>query len=217
MGMTTDVPTYLSQGCGRCELAATPDCKVHQWSQELIVLREIISKCGLVETVKWGVPCYTLEGKNILLLSAFKTSCTLSFFKGSLLRDDHDLLIAPGQNSQATRMLKFEDVQSILEHEEPIRNYIEEAIEVERAGKQVVFKKAPELMPSELIKMLEEDPLLKTAFEALTPGRQRGYIIHFSQPKQSQTRINRIDKWTPMILNGKGMHDDYRRAKKKAP
>lgn len=213
--MSPQVDNYLAEGCLRCPLGSTPDCKVHSWPEELILLRKLVIKCGLTEELKWGVPCYTLNDKNVLLVSAFKGYAAISFFKGSLLSNPAGLLIAPGPNSQASRYLKFTDTRQIIEREATIKAYVFEAIEVEKAGLEVSFKKNPEPIPDELQQKMDEDPVFRSAFEGLTPGRQRGYILHFSQPKQSQTRMKRIEKYTPMILNGEGMHDKYKSMSRK--
>ena len=206
--MTQDIETYFAEGCGRCPLGGTPDCKVHTWQAELAELHRIVLATGLEETVKWGVPCYMHEGNNVLLISAFKGSCTLSFFKGALLKDPSDILEKPGENSQATRMARFTDVQRILELESVLISLIREAMEVEKAGLKIDFKAKNELeYPEELIMKFEDDPVFKASFEALTPGRQRGYILHISGAKQSKTRMARIEKWAPNILEGRGMHD----------
>jgi uncharacterized protein YdeI (YjbR/CyaY-like superfamily) len=176
-------------------------------------LRAIVLECGLTEELKWGVPCYTYENKNILLVSAFKEYCVSSFFKGVLLKDLHNILEKPGPHSQSDRVIKFTSVQRINELEEVLKAYIFEAIEVEKAGLRVEFKKSPEPIPDELQQKLDEDLFFKTAFEELTPGRQRGYIIYFSQPKQSKTRVARIEKNVPRILNGDGLHDKFKRRK----
>lgn len=207
--MNPKIDFYLANGCMRCEYGGTPDCKVHGWADELKMLRDIILGCGLTEELKWGVPCYTYNGKNVLNISALKHSATIGFFKGSLLKDPQNILEKPGQNSQATRYLKITGVNQILELENTIRAYIFEAVEIEKAGLEVQFKKNPEPVPEELQQKLDDDPLFNSAWEGLTPGRQRGYIIYFSQPKQSKTRLNRIEKLTPKILNGEGMHDKY--------
>jgi uncharacterized protein YdeI (YjbR/CyaY-like superfamily) len=212
--MNPKIDNYLTEGCGRCPLGGTPDCKVHQWTEELKKLRTIVLNCGLTEELKWGVPCYTLQNKNVVLVTAFKEFCALSFFKGSLLSDANRILEKPGENSQATRLIKFTSVQEIVELETVLKAYVLEAIEVEKAGLKVDFKKNPEPIPEELQQKLDEDPFFKTAFEALTPGRQRGYILHFSQPKQSKTRVARIEKCIPKILNGEGLHDQYKSMKK---
>lgn len=212
--MNKSVDNYFVEGCGRCPLGGTPDCKVHTWTSELELLRKIVLECGLTEESKWGAPCYTFQDRNILMVSALKEYCCISFFKGSLLSDEKNLLVKPGPNSQAVRLFKFKSLEEIQLIERDIEAYIFEAIEVEKAGLNVVFKKNPEPIPAELEAKFEEDPVLKTAFEVLTPGRQRGYILHFSQPKQEKTRVSRIEKCIPMILSGIGLHDKYNSRKK---
>jgi uncharacterized protein YdeI (YjbR/CyaY-like superfamily) len=192
-------------------LGGTPGCKVHAWSTELHALRGILSKSGLIETAKWGVPCYTLNGKNVLLLSAFKNHCAISFFKGALLKDDAGLLSTPGPNSQASRLLKFTSPDAVEALREATLDFIQQAIAIENAGLQIEFQKSPEPWPEELQEWLEQDPVLKDAFEALTPGRQRGYVLYFSAPKQSKTRISRIEKCVDKIMNGEGLHDAYQK------
>lgn len=209
--MNKTVDNYLLNGCGRCPLGATPDCKVHQWVQELECLRKMALESGLKEECKWGIPCYTFQNNNVLLISAFKNYCAISFFKGSLLSNTKGLLEKPGKNSQAARLMKFTSIAAIREAESDIKSCIYEAIEVEKAGLKVVFKKNPEPVPDELEAKLNEDPFLKSAFETLTPGRQRGYILYFSAPKQSKTRTQRIEKSIGKILNGEGLHDKYSR------
>ena len=191
----------------RCPLGGTSACKVHSWQEELQALRRILLESELTEELKWGVPCYTLDGKNVVMLSAFKNFASLSFFKGALLRDEEGLLAQPGPNSQAARLLKFTQADKVLELEDTIRAYIKEAIEIEKAGLEVKFKQNPEPVPDELQVFFDEDPAFKAAFYALTPGRQRGYILYFSGAKQPQTRTNRIEKHLPRIMEGLGMHD----------
>jgi uncharacterized protein YdeI (YjbR/CyaY-like superfamily) len=203
----TAVDTYLTIGCGRCPLVGTPDCKVHQWTAELSLLRMIILDGGLTEEVKWSVPCYTFQGNNVLILSAFKSFCSVSFFKGVLLKDGKKLLDKAGESSQAARLFKFTDVQQIERLEDDIKAYILEAIEIEKAGLKVHFESNPEPIPQELQDRFDESPAFKNAFMTLTPGRRRGYIIHFSQPKQSKTRQSRIEKCVDRIFSGKGMQD----------
>jgi uncharacterized protein YdeI (YjbR/CyaY-like superfamily) len=203
------VDAYLSIGCMRCPNGATPNCKVHTWPEELKKLRSIILDCGLTEDLKWGMPCYTSQNRNIVLLAAFKEYCSLGFFNGALLKDPNGLLIKPGENTQAGRQFRFTNVQQIIEIEPTLKAYIREAIEVEKAGLKVPLKKHPEPIPEELQNKLDKIPAFKAAFAALTPGRQRAYILHFSAPKQSQTRQSRIEKCMPQILKGKGLHDDY--------
>ena len=205
--MNPEVDVYLSEGCGRCEYFSTPRCKVNTWRSELIELRRIILESGLDEEIKWGQPCYTYKGKNILIMGALRDYASISFFKGSLLTDPENLLFAPGKNSQAARLFKFTSLEQLLDLEPLIKSYIAEAVEIEKQGLKVAFKKEPEPMPQELLEIFDENPLFKSAFEALTPGRQRGYILYFSGAKQSATRCSRIRKYIPKIFEGKGMQD----------
>ena len=205
--MTTSVEQYFEEGCGRCALGGTPDCKVHTWAKPMMLLRNLILECGLEEESKWGVPCYSFQGKNIAVLSALKDYFVLSFFKGALLKDEAKILEKPGENTQAARIIKFTDSEKIIHLRTTIKAYLSEAIEVEKAGLKVTFKENPEPMPEELELAFEKDPILKEAFEKLTPGRKRGYILFISAPKQSKTRISRIEKVTPKIFEGKGVHD----------
>jgi uncharacterized protein YdeI (YjbR/CyaY-like superfamily) len=202
-----NVEHYLASGCGRCDFFNTPRCKVNSWRKELIALRSMLLTTQLTEEIKWGVPCYTLKGKNVVMLSALKDYCVLSFFKGSLLKDERGLLHKPGENSRAVRVMRFTCVQDINHLQPVIKAYISEAIELEKSGAKVAFKKQVPSLPEELKQRMQENPKLKAAFEKLTPGRQRGYIIYFSQAKQSVTRLSRIDKCLPRILQGKGLHD----------
>jgi len=205
--MNHQVDLYLEQGCGRCSFFQTPHCKVHRWPGELKQLRRIVLECGLKEEFKWSQPCYTYQNKNIVLVTAFREYAAVAFFKGALLKDPYHILVAPGNNSQATRQARFTEVKDILEMEPVLKAYIDEAIDLEKAGLTVNFKKNPEPIPVELQQKFAEIPILRSAFEALTPGRQRGYILHFSQPKQSKTRMSRIEKCAEKILNGKGLND----------
>ncbi|SFT92036.1 Uncharacterized conserved protein YdeI, YjbR/CyaY-like superfamily, DUF1801 family [Algoriphagus locisalis] len=205
--MNTSIEAYYTEGCGRCPLGGTAACKVHTWAKELTQLRKIILACGMTEESKWGVPTFTFQGNNVLILAAFKDYCSINFFKGSLLQDEQQILDKPGENSQASRLLKFTDVNQVVSLEPIIKAYIFEAIEVEKAGLKVEFKKNPEPIPVELQNRLDRDPSFKTAFEALTPGRQRGYILFLSAPKQAKTRESRIEKCIPKIMEGKGMQD----------
>ncbi len=182
--------------------------KGRQWQEEFEKLRTIILDCGLTEELKWGVPCYTLQKSNIVLIHGFKEYCAILFTKGALLKDVHGLLIQQTENVQAARQIRFTHVREIIKMEPKLKAYILEAIEVEKAGLKVNYKKATEFtIPEEFINKLEEVPGLQDAFEALTPGRQRGYILYFSAPKQSKTRETRIEKTMPQILNGKGLND----------
>ncbi|CAJ1004150.1 DUF1801 domain-containing protein [Brevibacillus aydinogluensis] len=179
-----------------------------KWKAEFEALRNIVLDCGLTEDFKWMHPCYTYENKNVVLIHGFKEYCALLFHKGALLQDTHGILIRQTEHVQAARQIRFTNVQEIIEMEPILKAYIHEAIEVEKAGLKVDGSKKAELtIPEELQKKFAEMPALKTAFEALTPGRQRAYILYFSKPKQSKTRESRIEKYVPHILNGKGLHD----------
>ena len=182
--------------------------KQKKWQEELKTLRRIILGCELNEEVKWRVPCYTFQKSNVVLLGAFKEYCVVSFVKGALLKDPKGILVAPGENTQSARVIRFTSVEQILKMESSLKAYVEEAIEVEKAGLKVAFKKITErAVPEELQKKLDEMPALKTAFGALTPGRQRAYLLYFSAAKQSKTRVSRVDKCMKQILKGKGLND----------
>jgi uncharacterized protein YdeI (YjbR/CyaY-like superfamily) len=181
--------------------------KAKKWREELQELRRIILGCGLTEEVKWGSPCYTFENANVIVIGGFKESCVISFFKGALLKDAEGLLTKPGQNTQSVRVIRFRNVREIVEREPILKAYIREAMAVEKAGLKVSLKKNPEPVPAELRRKLEAMPALKTAFEALTPGRRRAYILYFSAAKQSGTREARIEKCVPRILKGRGLND----------
>ena len=182
--------------------------KDKKWQEELEKLRTIILDCQLTEELKWGVPCYTFQKNNIVLIHVFKEYCALLFVKGSLLKDANGILITQTENVQAARQVRFTNVQEIVEMETILKAYIYEAIEVEKAGLKVDYKKTTEFnTPEEFQNKLDEIPALKTAFNALTPGRQRAYILYFSAPKQSKTREARVEKCVQQILNGKGLND----------
>ena len=182
--------------------------KAKKWKEEFEKLRNIVLDCELTEEIKWMHPCYTLENKNIVLIHGFKEYCALLFHKGALLQDAHGILIQQTENVQAARQIRFTNVQEIVEMEAILKAYIYEAIEVEKAGLEVMFKKTTDyIIPVEFQAKLYEMPDLKTAFEALTPGRQRAYIYYFSEPKQSKTRVSRVEKWMQQILSGKGLDD----------
>jgi uncharacterized protein YdeI (YjbR/CyaY-like superfamily) len=182
--------------------------KSNKWQSELEQLRKIALDCQLTEELKWGTPCYTFQGKNIVLIHDFKEYCALLFFKGALLSDANGILIMQSKNMQAQRQIRFTNVEEIVEQQAILKAHIYEAIEVEKAGLQVKFKKTEEfVLVDEFQKKLDEFPELKTAFEALTPGRQRAYMLHFSSPKQSKTRESRVEKCMAQILEGKGLND----------
>jgi uncharacterized protein YdeI (YjbR/CyaY-like superfamily) len=182
--------------------------KATQWQKEYAILRTIVLDCGLTEELKWGVPCYTFRKSNIVLIHGFKEYCALLFHKGALLKDENNLLIQQTENVQSARQIRFNNHTGIVEKTPILKAYIYEAIEVEKAGLKVDLKKTADYkIPEEFQRILNENDNLKNAFERLTPGRQRGYILYFSQPKQSKTRESRIDKCLERILNGKGLDD----------
>ena len=182
--------------------------KNKRWQAELEKLRTIVLDCGLTEDVKWKSPCYMFEDSNIVLIHVFKEYCALLFFKGALLKDPIGILIQQTKNTQAARQIRFTHVDEIDEMEPILKAYIQEAIDVEIAGLEVNFKETSDFdMPEEFQKKLDENPALKTAFEALTPGRQRGYLLYFSAAKQSKTRASRVEKCIPQIFDGKGLND----------
>jgi len=181
--------------------------KAKKWQEEFEKLRMIILPSGLTEELKWGKPCYTFQDSNILIIQGFKEYCALMFCKGALLKDPKGILIQQTKHVQAARQIRFTNVREIVNMESILRAYIHEAIEAEKAGLNVHFKKNPEPIPEELQNKLDEIPALKTAFEALTPGRQRGYILYFTAAKQTKTREARVEKWMAQILNGKGLDD----------
>jgi uncharacterized protein YdeI (YjbR/CyaY-like superfamily) len=179
--------------------------KAKNWQEEMKKLRMISLDCGLTEELKWGKPCYAFQDSNIVIIQGFKEFCALLFCKGALLKDPHRILKTFGW--QAARRIPFTHVREIVEMEPILKTYIREAIEAEKAGLKVTLKKNPEPIPEELQNKLDEIPALKAAFDALTPGRQRGYILYFSGAKQSKTRESRVERCMPQILNGKGLND----------
>jgi uncharacterized protein YdeI (YjbR/CyaY-like superfamily) len=182
--------------------------KAKRWQEEFEKLRMIVLDCGLTEELKWGKPCYTFEKKNIVLIHGFKEYCALLFVKGALLNDAKGILVTQTENTQAARQIRFTSVREIVEMEPILKAYIHEAIEVEKAGLKVNYKRTSEfVIPEEFQNKLDEIPALKTAFDALTPGRQRAYILYFSQAKQPKTRESRVEKYMQQILDGKGLND----------
>jgi len=182
--------------------------KAQKWQEELAKLRMIVLDCGLTEELKWGVPCYTFQKSNVVLIHVFKEYCALLFVKGALLSDPIGILIQQTENVQAARQIRFTNVKEIVKLKTSLKAYIQEAIEVEKAGLKVDLKKTTEFnMPEEFLNKLDEMPALKEAFDALTPGRQRAYLLYFSAPKQSKTRAARVEKCMQPILEGKGLND----------
>ena len=189
-----------------------------KFQKELELLRSIVLDCGLIEELKWGTPCYMFQKTNIILLGAFKDSCIISFLKGALLSDTENLLMKAGENTQAARIIKFTNVKDIVKIKSILKTYIFEAVEIEKAGLKVEPKKHSEYnVPDELKNQFKQKPDFKKAFEALTPGRQRGYLLYFSDSKQSKTREARIEKYTQRIMSGKGINDCVCGLSKKMP
>lgn len=205
--MQTTISGYLADGCGRCAHFATDHCKARHWQRELILLRDIVTTTPLTETIKWGAPCYTYEDKNVLMIAAFKDCAFISFFKGSLLQDTSGLLNKAGENSNSGMLIKFTSVDQIQKATPTILELIQQAIEVEKQGLQVPKSNEMLPIPEELTEMFARNEGLQEAFEALTLGRQKGYLLHFSQAKQSSTKIDRIEKNLTKIFQGKGLHD----------
>jgi len=182
--------------------------KAKKWQEEFERLRQVCIGCGLTEELKWGKPCYTYRGSNVVLIHGFKDYCALLFFKGALLKDPKAILVQQTENVQAARQIRFANVRQIVEMESTLKAYIKEAIEVEKGGLEVTYKKTSEFaIPAEFQNRLDDSPALKTAFHELTPGRQRGYLLYFSAGKKSKTRAARIEKCVHQILEGKGLND----------
>lgn len=178
------------------------------WQTEFDALRDIINSCGLEETVKWGQPCFTLDGRNVVLIHGFKEYCALLFFKGAIMKDPKNILIQQTENTQAARQIRFTSIDDIKRQEKILKAYIKDAIALEQSGAKVEMKKTTELsFPEELKRKMDDLPALRTAFEQLTPGRQRAYLLHFSSAKQAKTRESRIEKCVQRILEGKGLDD----------
>jgi len=206
--MNNAAQNYFDEGCGRCAFHATPQCKVNTWKKELALLRKIARESGLQEVVQWGAACYTFEQRNVIMLGAFKQYCVMSFFKGALLKDPDNLLQKAGEQSQATRVARFTNVKDIQCTTSILKSYLQEAIDLEKSNAKVVLKKIEEYeIPAELQTAFATSPTLKAAFDSLTSGRRRGYLLHFYQAKKSETRSERIKKCTPQIMQGKGLQD----------
>ncbi|MFT3980462.1 MAG: YdeI/OmpD-associated family protein [Ferruginibacter sp.] len=182
--------------------------KENKWYKELVQLRKIALSTGLTEALKWGCPCYTLGKSNIVLIHDFKDYCALLFFKGALLQDESGILVQPSKNVQASRQIRFTGLKQVTGMQSTLKAYIYQAVEVEKAGMKVTLKKTEDYaVPEEFEHQLKKKPALKKAFTALTPGRQRGYLLYFAAAKQSATRVSRIEKSIPAIMAGKGLND----------
>ncbi|SHG31194.1 Uncharacterized conserved protein YdeI, YjbR/CyaY-like superfamily, DUF1801 family [Fodinibius roseus] len=181
--------------------------KAQKWQEEIEQLRKICLDCGLTEALKWGKPCYSFQENNIAIIQPFSETCALMFFKGVLLEDPGGVLEKPGKHSRIARRISFTGTQEIVEMKSMLKAYIDEAIEAEKAGLEVDVEEKTEPIPEEFQRKLDENPGLKTAFNDLTPGRQRGYLLYFSDAKQSKTRTRRVEKYIPKILDGKGLRE----------
>lgn len=202
-----DVDSYLADGCGRCTHYRTPGCKVHLWTGPLVALRALVLESGLSESLKWGSPCYDLEGHNVLMLVAMRDRCAVSFIQGALLPDPEGLLSRSGPNVQAARELRFTTAEEVHARRDDLRRFVDAAIALRRQGAKVTFAPAPEPVPEELGEVLDADPARRAAFEALTPGRRRSFVLYVSGAKRRQTRTARAEACLPKILAGKGFHD----------
>jgi uncharacterized protein YdeI (YjbR/CyaY-like superfamily) len=198
------IDDYLRDGCGRCDRYATPSCKVHRWSAVLEALRGLVLARGLTEEVKWGAPCYSVDGKNVAMVSALEERCVLSFFQGAALVDDEGWLVAAGPNSRIARQLVFRSVLEVTERQAIATRLIDQAVALARAGTKVPVAPAREPVPEELERRLASDPALRRAFDALTPGRRRSHVLHVGAAKQSETRARRVERCVPEILAGRG-------------
>lgn len=203
----TSVESYLSEGCGRCELFRTPACKVHRWRPVLEAARAVVLEAGVTEAMKWGSPCYTLDGKNVAMLGALKESVMLGFFKGAALADPTGLLESPGPNSRFMRQLRFTSVDEVAARRAAIRSLIEQAMALERAGGRFVPAPVDETLPAELAARLDADPGLRAAFDALTPGRRRSHMLYIADAKKAETRAARVERCLPWIIAGKGYNE----------
>jgi uncharacterized protein YdeI (YjbR/CyaY-like superfamily) len=204
---TTSVDAWLRDGCGRCDKYQTPECKVHLWTRPLVALRALVRESGLVEEMKWGNPCYTLDGKNVAMVAAFKEHCALSFFKGAALDDADGVLDAPGPNSRHMRLVKIHTLADVTARRASIKRLLAQAIEFERAGVKVKKAPAPAALPAELARRLAADAALAKAFKALTPGRQRSHVLYISAAKQPETRQRRVERCAVDIAAGRGMNE----------
>lgn len=202
------VDEYLAEGCGRCDKVGTAECKVNTWRDGLIELRSVLLDTSLVEDRKWGSPCYTFNGQNVVMIGTFKNDFVLSFIKGALLEDKENLLVAPGENTQSGRVIRFTDARQVKERAVAIKAYILEAMELHKAGVRVELKKHEDYeVPFELRQAMDQDEDLKKVFFALTPGRQRSYFLHIGGAKQAKTRAARVEKCRDKIFDGKGFNE----------
>lgn len=202
-----DVDSYLRDGCGRCAHYRTPACKVLRWTPALVALREVVRAAGLVEEMKWGSPCYTLDGKNVVMITSFKEHCALAFFKGALLDDPDGVLRSAGPNSRSARSLTYATVDDALGRVEQAARYVAQAVAVERTGARVARPAGEPPLPAELERRLADDPDLREAYWALTPGRRRSHVLHITGAKQSETRVRRVERCAQDIRAGRGFNE----------
>ncbi len=203
----TSVDSYLAEGCGRCAFFQTPECKVHRWVDGLRLLRAMLRETPLTETMKWGAPCYTLEGTNVLMISALREHFVLSFLRGAELADPTGLLERAGPNTQSARVMRFTSIEQVREKQPAIALFVADAIAIQRSGLKPTRAPVVEPMPDALSHRLAADPALAAAFEALTPGRQRSHILHISGAKGEETRARRVEQCAPKIVAGKGYNE----------
>ncbi len=203
----TDFESYVTEGCGRCEHFRTPACKVHPWADVLRALRGPMLEAGLVEEMKWGMPCYTLDGQNVAMVSAFKARCVISFFKGFALSDPSGALTTAGPNSRVARLLEFRSLDEVAAQRDVIRGFVAQAMALARSGVELKPEPAQEPMPEELEQALAADPALAQAFDGLTPGRQRSFVLYVGGAKQAATRVKRAARCAPKIMAGKGYNE----------
>lgn len=203
----TTVDSYLAEGCGRCDKFQTPDCKVHRWTAALAALRELLCETELVEEMKWGAPCYTLDGVNVVSMSALNDHCVLGFFKGAGLPNPDGLLERQGPNSRLGRIVRFASAGDVERRRDAVLRTVRDAIEFQRAGGVLELPPAAEPVPEELAQALVTDAILRDAWDALTPGRRRSHILHIGGAKQAATRARRVQKCAPRIIAGKGFNE----------
>jgi len=204
---TTSVDAYLQDGCGRCDKYQTPQCKVHLWTDALVLLRGLVLGAGLDEAMKWGNPTYTLGGKNVVMLASLKECCAVAFFKGALLEDPDGALESPGPNSHHARQLRFCSAAEVKKAAPRLKRFLAQAIQMEKEGRKVERKAEDGPLPEELAQRLASDASLRRAFDALTPGRKRSHALHVSGAKQAETRVRRVETCVPDILAGRGFNE----------
>ncbi len=203
--MTSSIEQYYAEGCGRCKLSLTPQCKAKVWIEGIDELRKVLHEFELEESIKWGSPCYSLNGKNICMVVAFKDFFTISFFKGALIQDKFEVLSKQGENSDSFRIIRFQETDAVLSKAIEIKYCIQQAIDIEKSGKKIIPKPSSEIVfPEELFHKFQEIDGLESAFNKLTPGRKKAYALFLNSTKNPQTRYNRIDKLTQAIFDGKG-------------